>query len=95
MAANYVGEDVEEDADNLESEMIFSEFKGAIARIANVIGPAEATLHDKIEYVIQDLLLPGSNKFDTGVSVKAPSPTPTVEEEEPQEEPQEEPAEGT
>jgi len=95
VAANYVGEDVEEDADNLESEMIFSEFKGAIARIANVIGPAEATLHDKIEYVIQDLLLPGSNKFDTGVSVKAPSPTPTVEEEEPQEEPQEEPAEGT
>jgi len=70
--ANYGAEADENDADNLETEVIFSEFKEAIARIADVIGPEESTLHDKIEYVIGERLLPGSRRFDTGVSVSEP-----------------------
>jgi len=90
LGANYETED-ENDADNLETEVIFSEFKEAIARIAEAIGPADQTLHGKIEHVVGKQLLPGSRKFDTGVSTDT-GDCVASEAAAPESEPQEQPA---
>jgi len=62
LKANYADDTgfQEDDPDNLDTEIIFSEFKEAIARLAVSGFPEEISLHEKLEKFIADTLVPNA-----------------------------------